>query len=351
VRNRLGAQLARVRDDPWRALLFSVLVAAAVPVAAVLTGAVAPGYEALLSRPVAVTTALAAAPVVVAATPVAVVYEYRRRQELAFRQRFPDLLQLLAASNRRGLSLSRALDIVTESASGRLGEELRRLRNDIEWNADLPGAFEAFGDRLVSPTLTRTVNLVAEGSRATSDLHLVLEVAATDTAERARLKRERRQTLQSYLVIVVVGFLVYLLVVLLMAASFLAPLERVGAAGATADAGPISLGEVPVDQLRVVLFHSALIQGFGSGVLAGKLAENSLYSGLKYGVGQALSSNLPKLLLSVTLVLFGFQMFTLGIIAEMLVKLNYQEENPYRVRRVVDGDSDVTGRASGDDRD
>lgn len=284
LRNRLRAQVTRIREDPWRALVFSVPVAVAVPVVGVLMGVVSPTLPALLSRPVAVTTVLAAAPLLVATTPVAVVYERRRRQELAFRRRFPDLLQLLAASNRRGLSLTRGLDIVTESTSGRLGEELRKLRNDIEWNADLPAAFEAFGDRLVSPTLTRTVNLVAEGSRATSDLHVVLGVAATDTAERARLRRERRQTLQSYLVIVVVGFLVYLLVVLLLAANFLEPIEAVRTEGAT-DAGPISLGDVPVDRLRVLLFHSALVQGFGSGVLAGKLAENSLYSGLKYGIG------------------------------------------------------------------
>ncbi|MFB6217836.1 MAG: type II secretion system F family protein [Halobacteriaceae archaeon] len=295
IRDRLRDQVVRTRDEPWRALLFSVPLGVALPVAGVLTGEVPFAVDALLARPVEVTTELAVVPVVVAATTVALVYEYRERQERAVKRRFPDLLELLAASNRRGLSLSRALDIVADSASGRLGDELRLLRNDVRWNADLPGAFEAFGDRLSSPALTRTVNLVAEGSRVTSDLHVVLEIAATDTAERVRLERDRRQTLQSYLVIVVIGFLVYLLVVLLLAANFLDPLEAFAAGGtadgaglATAGTAPVSLGAVPVDQLRVLLFHSALIQGFGSGVLGGKLAENSLYSGLKYGVGLTL---------------------------------------------------------------
>ena len=277
IRERVSAQVSAVSDEPWRALLFSVL-----------TGSSSPTLTALVADPVQVTTELVVAPLIVATAPVAVVYEYRRRQERAIRNRFPDLLELLATSNRRGLSMTRGLDIVANSASGRLADELRYLRNDIQWNDDLAGAFAAFGDRLVSPTLTRTVKLLAEGSRATSDLYPVLNVAATDISERVRLERERRQTLQTYLVIVVIGFLVYLLVVLLLAANFLDPIEAASAsiasATAGAAAGPVTLADVPVPELRVVLFHSALIQGFGSGLLAGKIAENSLYSGLKYGL-------------------------------------------------------------------
>ena len=284
LRNRLRDQALRARDEPWRVLVLSVPLALAIPVVGVFTGMVPLRLSAMLAAPVDLTTGLVVAPLVVATAPVAVAYEYRHRREAALKRRFPDLLGLLATSNRRGLPLTRALDIVAESTSGRLGEELRLLRNDIVWNADLPEAFESFGDRLGSPTLNRTVNLIAEGSRATSDLHVVLGIAATDTEERVRLERERRQTLQSYLVIVVIGFLVYLLVVLLLASNFLDPIEAFGATAVPDEAGPVSLAAVPVEQIRVVLFHSALIQGFGSGLLAGKLAENSIYSGLKYGL-------------------------------------------------------------------
>jgi len=286
IEQRIERQIAGISDQPSRAFLFSIPIAVALVLAGVLSGTVPTSFSALLADPVQLTTQLAVVPLVVAATPVAIIYEYRRRQELSIRERFPELLELLATSNRRGLSLTRGLDIVGESASGRLAAELRQLRNDIRWNADLSAAFDAFGDRLNSPTLTRTAKLIAEGSRATSDLYLVLEVAANDVAERTRLDRERRQTLQSYLVIVVIGFLVYLLVVVLLASNFLDPIERLSASVATSsvDGGPVSLAEVPVTDLRVILFHSALIQGFGSGMLAGKLAENSLYSGLKYGI-------------------------------------------------------------------
>jgi len=283
-RERLADQFARVEDEPWRLLLFSVPIGLAIPAVGVTVGSLRVGPAALIADPVPVTTVLVVIPVVVATAPVSVVHEYRRRRERAVERRFPALLKLLATSNRRGLSVSRALEIVAESTAGRLHTELRKLRNDIAWNADLPGAFEAFGGRLSSPRVTRSVTLIAEGSRATGDLHVVLGVAARDMAERVRLDRDRRQALASYLVIVIVGFLVYLLVVLLLAANFLDPIEAASAGAAAAGGGPVSLADIPVDRLRVVLFHSALIQGFGSGMLAGQLAENDLYSGLKYGI-------------------------------------------------------------------
>ncbi|MFB6084600.1 MAG: type II secretion system F family protein [Halorientalis sp.] len=289
IRARLRDQFVRVSERPWRALLFSVPIAIALPVLGVQTGAVDASVGALVADPVLLTSQLVVAPLVVAAAPVGAVYEYRRRQHRATRERFPALLKLLATSNRRGLSLTRGLDIVSESTSGRLADQVRLLRNDITWNADLLAAFEAFGDRLSSPTLTRTARLLAEGSRVTSDIHVVLDVAATDIAERTRLRRERRETLSTYLVIVVVGFLVYLLVVLIMTSSFLEPIEALNAAtaGAEREEAPISIASIPVPELQVVLFHSALVQGIGTGLVAGKLTENSLYGGVKYGLGLA----------------------------------------------------------------
>ena len=47
---------------------------------------------------------------------------------------------------------------------------------------------------------------------------------------------------------------------------------------------PVSLSAVPVETYRALFFHSVLIQGFGAGLLAGKLADNRTLSGLKYSI-------------------------------------------------------------------
>jgi flagellar protein FlaJ len=184
-----------------------------------------------------------------------------------------------------GVDLVEAFDLVTRWASGTLAEELQKARNDIAWNHDVPGGLLSLADRLDVPQLTRTMVLVAEGSKSTGDLHDLLEIAASDTRAREKLARERRQEVSSYVAIVVLGFLVYLFVIVLVAASFFGPIaEQAATVDASAAQGPVSLAAIPVDAYQLLFLHSALVQGFGSGLLAGKLAENDALSGLKYSL-------------------------------------------------------------------
>jgi glycosyltransferase involved in cell wall biosynthesis len=62
---------------------------------------------------------------------------------------------------------------------------------------------------------------------------------------------------------------------------------------------------------------------------------------IKYAFGASLAPRTPRLLLSIGLVLFGFQLLMFGFLAEMIVKQQYRHDRPYRVRTIV-GD-DATG--------
>ncbi len=62
---------------------------------------------------------------------------------------------------------------------------------------------------------------------------------------------------------------------------------------------------------------------------------------IKYAFGASLTPRTPRLLLSIGLVLFGFQLLMFGFLAEMIVKQQYRHDRPYRVRTTV-GDG-VTG--------
>jgi flagellar protein FlaJ len=99
--------------------------------------------------------------------------------------------------------------------------------------------------------------------------------------------------MNAYIAIVIIGFLVYLTVVAIVNANFLQPITRMTAEMGTAASGGAmgglpTVSNVPVDAYREVFFHSALIQGLGSGLIAGKLAENEALAGLKYGIALVL---------------------------------------------------------------
>lgn len=56
---------------------------------------------------------------------------------------------------------------------------------------------------------------------------------------------------------------------------------------------------------------------------------------IKYAFDTALVPRTPRLILTIGLVLFGFQMIMFGFIAEMLTKLYYRSGNPYRIKNVI----------------
>ncbi|ERG88903.1 MAG: glycosyltransferases involved in cell wall biogenesis [halophilic archaeon J07HX5] len=80
-----------------------------------------------------------------------------------------------------------------------------------------------------------------------------------------------------------------------------------------------------------------LLGGLGTLLLTfgGVLGSYSLVE--KYVFGASLAPHLPRLILTVALVLFGFQLVMFGVLAEMLTRVIYRDETPYRIGSRVDG--------------
>lgn len=132
------------------------------------------------------------------------------------------------------------------------------------------------------------MNLISKASRTTGDLNRILEVAARDTANEYRMKRERAREMSGYVAVIVVSFLVYLSVILMLDRFYLVPLYEAiptPEAGAETAQEIGSLTEIPIETYRTLFFHSSLVLAFGNGLLAGKMGENDLFAGLKYGIG------------------------------------------------------------------
>ncbi|MDS0474461.1 type II secretion system F family protein [Natrinema sp. 1APR25-10V2] len=286
LRAFLADPFRAIRRRPVLSLGLTAPAGVAVAGIGIWTGFVEPSVAGFIDAPLRATVGLVVAPLVTATGPLMILHERERRRTRAITERFPDVLRILASANQMGVDVVDAFELVTRWTSGTLADELRRVRNDVAWNHDLTGALLAFADRLHVPQLTRTMTLVAEGSRSSGDLHGLLEIAAENTRAQAKLARARRREIGSYVAIVVVGFLVYLLVIVMISASYLAPIAELAAGSESTGAeSPVALGAIPVGTYEVLFLHSALIQGLGSGLIAGKLADNDVLSGLKYGLG------------------------------------------------------------------
>ena len=273
------------KRNPLLSLLISVPATLFVVGFLVVSGQLETSVAGMSRTPIKHTVGYGVIPFLITTVPLTLFYEAERRREQRISSRFPDTLNILSSANQMGIRLVDALDLVSRWSEGTLADELRKVRNDITWNHDVEGALLSFADRLRVPQVTRTMKLIAKGSRSSSDLSEIISIAAEDTRNRYQIEANRRQEMSAYTAIVAIGFLVYLAVIVLIDTSYLQPIGQMATDAQSQGAGDLlTVSTVPVDQYRTIFFHSALIQGAGSGLLAGKLAENDVLAGLKYSI-------------------------------------------------------------------
>jgi len=286
---------AYISERPIRVLVVSVPAAGVTLGAMIATGLVTPTLEAVVETPVLTAGLVAVLPFLIAMTPLAVLHEQRKRWERGITDRFPDVLNQLSTANEMGLSVADSLDLVARRTEGSLATELRRTANDSYWGGEFGEAIGRLAERIANPQAARTLRLVQTADRVSGNIHQVLDVAARDATNAARMRRQREQEMQPYTIVVVITFVIYLAIILTLDVTYLSVFADITAGLPERDDLPVQFSTVEPGVYRAVLFHSALIQAVGSGLIAGKMGEDSLVSGLKYTI----------VLLVVTVVAYG----------------------------------------------
>jgi flagellar protein FlaJ len=284
----LRRPLAALVETPRLALYVGGGLGFLAAVALALAGVVPRTPAGAFAEPIAATTAFAVLPFCTAGLPYAVVYERERRRRREIRRDFPAALEVLADANRNGVPLAESFDLVSRRLSGPLATEIERLHNDTGWSADPEAALARFADRLGSPAVSRATALLVESVHATGDLAPVFDIVGEDLSRRNDIRENRRQGMQPYLLVVVIGTFVFLGIVMAFDLHFLPvaerAAERASGAGAALNAAPIRVQDIHPQGYRTVFYHAALVQAAANGLLAGALVDDRLASGVKYAV-------------------------------------------------------------------
>ena len=231
---------------------------------------------------------------------LSLVYELRKRRYREIENTTPDFLDRMASVNEAGLTVVAAIDRISQTDLGGLGDELRRANDDIGWGADVGTALRRMANRTKAPMLTRSVALITNAMAASGDISPVLRIAADETDEARALRQERRQQMLTYLVVIYVSFFVFLGIIAALSVSFIPAIESasqstVFSSDSSVTPGVFSgLGEVNTDGYYLLFFHVTLVQGLFSGIIAGQLGEGNATDGLKHAT----------LLITVTYVVF-----------------------------------------------
>ena len=231
----------------------------------------------------------------------ALVYEVRKRRIRRIESAVPDFLDRLASVNEAGTSVVSSLRRVAGSDLEALTADVRRVRVDMDWGADATSALHRLEDRVASPMTSRAVVLVTNAMHASGDIAPVLRIAADEARATWALRRERRQVMLTYLIVIYVSFLVFLGVIAALSVSFIPAIEEATAGGTPTGVGgglggvASGLDDINTFAYEQMFFHAAAIQALCSGIVAGQLGEGSIADGAKHAA----------ILLGLTLVAFA----------------------------------------------
>jgi flagellar protein FlaJ len=218
----------------------------------------------------------------------AVVRELYKRRIDRIEAATPELLERLASLNEAGMSVVESLDRVRDSDLEVLSAEVDRIWSDVEMGANADEALVRFGKRVRTTSIARVVSLVTNAMRASGKLGPVLRIASTQAWSDLKLRRKRRQQMFTYLVVIYISFVVFLVIIIAVQEVLIPSLpqsistpEGPNRLGVNADQFA-RLGEVDKAAYTLIFFHTALVQAVCSGFIAGQLGEGTLKDGAKH---------------------------------------------------------------------
>ncbi|QZX99613.1 type II secretion system F family protein [Halobaculum rubrum] len=214
-------------------------------------------------------------------------YEIEKRRIRAIERAVPDFLDRMASINEAGVSVIGSLRRLTGSDLGALTPEIARTWRDVEWGATVTTALDRFRQRVRSPMVSRAVALVTNAVDASGDIAPVLAIAADEARSTRRLRRERRQVMVTYLLVIYVSFAVFLGIIAALTVAFIPAVEGAQLSSPGGVAGVSTgvfegMGGVETDSYVLLFYHAAAIQGVASGLIAGQLGEGSVSDGVKH---------------------------------------------------------------------
>ena len=222
----------------------------------------------------------------------AMVFEIHRRRIETIEASVPDFLDRLASVNEAGLSMIDSIDRVRASDLGALGPEVDRIWADIKWGSDIERALKRFERRVRTRTISRVVALITNAMNASGDVSRVLRIAAAQAKADRRLKRQRKQEMLSYVVVVYVSFGVFLVIIAALDAVLIPNLpetaitpgsENPNQPSVTPGMGQLEgLGTIDAEAYTLLFFHTALLQALLSGIVAGQMSSGDIRDGAKH---------------------------------------------------------------------
>src|SRR5437867_820326 len=210
----------------------------------------------------------------------------KQREIKQVERRLPDFLRDVAEAGRFGMTLADAIVVSSSGRYGKLTPEIKKMAAQITWGVPATEALRLFAERVKTPMVGRVVAIIVKSSDAGGDVADVLTMVSHDTKENQLTEDERRIAMSTYIAVIYISFMVFLVTIWILDVTFLPKmLEASGALASTGGAVQSPLAQdLPgvVNQIRIAFFIATVVHGLGDGILAGVLDTGKIPNGLRH---------------------------------------------------------------------
>lgn len=201
---------------------------------------------------------------------------------------FLEFTRNLVESVKTGTPISKSIINVKDKSYGILGENVKKLANQISMGIPISVALNIFAKDVRNKTVSRTLTLIGQAERAGGDIGEILESVAEAVSMSDKLKKERKAAISTLVIQGYIIFFVFMIIILIFQfqilplVSGISSLDSGGVEGVGTGIG-IGGGEpISGEELASSFLYLLLIQGFFTGLTIGELSEGSLKSGIQH---------------------------------------------------------------------
>ncbi len=209
-----------------------------------------------------------------------------QREIKLIERRLPDFLRDVAEAGRFGMTLAEAIVVSSGGRYGKLTPEIKKMAAQISWGVPAAEALRLFSERVKTPMVQRVVAIVVKSSDAGGDVADVLTMVSHDTKENQLTEDERRIAMSTYIAVIYISFMVFLVTIWILDVTFLP--KMLEASGALATTGGVVQSPLAQDlpnvvaSIRIAFFVAVAVHGLGDGILAGVLDTGRIPNGLRH---------------------------------------------------------------------
>ncbi len=217
---------------------------------------------------------------VITITPYAILVEIRNRRIKKIEEHIPDFLKQLASLNESGLNIVSAIRVLSTSNLGALTSEITLIRKDLEWGMLLSDALKRFERRVSSVTVTKVTSILLKAMESAGTIKDALYTAANDAQLYLELKSRVKNEMFVYIVVIYMTFGVFLFTIYILTSNFIQVFSKMHLPQVSH--AYIQFRIPNVSELTRLFYHTSLINGTVSGLIAGLMGEGELKAGLKH---------------------------------------------------------------------